>query len=364
IYRDVFIYSVGDVSICDVFAVGTPDENFKDAVLDLTVKVDFSYQPRHDWKIRCALFDADGVENEDALLESEVPYADHTSYTNFGHVVKESVNVANPALWSAETPSLYRVLVTLISPEGNEVEHVCVRFGFRKVEVGNRELRVNGVAALIKGVNRHDHDDIFGKTISEKSMRADIELMKKFNFNSVRTSHYPNDALFYDLCDEYGLYVFDEANIECHHYGGWSCTDPRWTNSYMDRCVRMVERDKNHPSIIVWSLGNEAGYGQNHDAIAGWIRGYDNSRFLHYERATSIMDFDPEHGKRSADIVSSMYPHVDVVAEWADKTVDDRPLIICEYSHAMGNSNGNLKEYFELFDSRHGLQGGFIWDWV
>ncbi|MCK5843941.1 MAG: DUF4981 domain-containing protein, partial [Victivallales bacterium] len=364
IYRDVFLWSVGLPCLSDVFVVGTPNDDFKDAIMELEARIDFNGAPEHGWRVAAELCDSDGKKSPDGALNAEVPYADHRSYSNWGHVVKESAEIAAPALWSAETPNLYRLVVTLISPAGVEVEHITVRFGFRKVEIGGRELRMNGVPVLIKGVNRHDHDDIFGKTVDEASMRSDIELMKKFNFNAVRTSHYPNDSLFYDLCDEYGLYVFDEANIECHHYGGWSCTDPRWINTYMDRCMRMVERDKNHPSVIAWSLGNEAGYGANHDAIAGWIRGRDKTRPIHYERATSILDFNPEHGKRAADIVSSMYPHVDIVTEWAEKSVDERPLIICEYSHAMGNSNGNLKEYFELFDSKHGLQGGFIWDWV
>jgi beta-galactosidase len=248
------------------------------------------------------------------------------------------------------------------------VEAVAQRIGFRRVEVRDRQLLVNGRAVIIRGVNRHDHDPDTGKTVSRERMIEDIRILKQFNFNAVRTSHYPNDTLWYDLCDEYGIYLIDEANIESHHYYDQLCRDPSWGKAFLDRGMRMVLRDKNHPSIIMWSLGNESGYGQNHDLMAGWMRRYDPSRPLHYEGAMHVEwgqgGRDWSGGHNVTDVICPMYPPVDSIVNWAQSTDDRRPLIMCEYSHAMGNSNGNLKEYWDAIETHHGLQGGFIWDWV
>jgi len=366
IYRDVFLYSQDDVSIKDVFAIGTPDSEFKNADLALTIKINFNGKPQRGWKVGVKLFnkEADNILSDDIQLE--VPFANELSYSNYGHCIRESIKVNSPELWSAEAPYLYTVVVSLFNSDSELIETTSCRIGFRKVELKNREVLINGKAVLFKGVNRHDHDDTYGKTISEASMRSDIELMKKFNFNAIRTCHYPNDALFYDLCDEYGMYIIDEANIESHHYGNIPSTDSRWTTAFLDRGKRMVERDKNHPCIIFWSLGNESGYGCNHDALAGWIRGYDKSRLLHYERAAEIYSEGDTKGigELATDVICPMYTHIDKLKEWAENTEDSRPLILCEYSHAMGNSNGVLKEYWEIFETCHGIQGGFIWDWV
>ncbi|MBP5640931.1 MAG: DUF4981 domain-containing protein, partial [Victivallales bacterium] len=202
-----------------------------------------------------------------------------------------------------------------------------------------------------------------------ETMLQDIMLLKQFNFNAVRTSHYPNDDIWYDLCDQYGIYLIDEANIEAHHYYGNLCDDVRWTNAFLYRGMNMVLRDKNHPSIIFWSLGNESGYGANHDALAGWIRGYDSSRLLHCEGVLTKFrqgynGWPDGIGARVTDVISPMYPMIDNLRKWSAESHDWRPLICCEYSHAMGNSNGNLREYFEAFETLPGLQGGFIWDWV
>jgi beta-galactosidase len=247
--------------------------------------------------------------------------------------------VRAPRQWSSEIPYLYRVLVSLIDAEGECREAVSCRIGFRKVEIRGRELLINGRPVLIKGVNRHEHDDASGKTITRESMLADIRLMKQFNFNAVRTSHYPNHPLWYELCDEYGLYVVDEANIESHAYLASLCHDSRFAAAFLDRGMRMVQRDKNHACIILWSLGNESGCGANLEALAGWIRRTDPSRPLHYEGA---LEWDWYRDHPTTDVICPMYPEIADIVRWAKSGHGDRPLIMCEYSHAMGNSNGSL----------------------
>ena len=366
IYRDVYLYSQDKAaSIRDVFAVGTPDDKLKNASLDIKVRVDFGRNPQRGWKIKTRLFKKTGtaVSGTEGLFE--VPFADQMGYSNFGHLVSASQKVKSPSLWSAESPSLYTLVVSLVSPDNKVVEVTSCRVGFRKIELRSRQVLINGEAVLFKGVNRHDHDDTFGKAVPEAMMRKDIELMKQFNFNAIRTCHYPNDALFYDLCDEYGMYLVDETNIESHHYGSLPCTDPRWTFALLDRGMRMVERDKNHPCVIFWSLGNESGYGANHDTLAAWIRGYDKSRLVHYEQAANLHHGDSKgSGELATDIICPMYASIEAITKWSRESKDHRPLILCEYSHAMGNSNGSLKEYWDAFESCHGLQGGYIWDWV
>jgi len=227
---------------------------------------------------------------------------------------------------------------------------------------------INGKPVLLKGVNRHEHDDKLGHAVTVESMIKDIKLMKQFNFNAVRTSHYPNHPVWYDLCDKYGIYVIDEANIECHGlanirgvpYRKDPANDPVWLHAFMERFVRMVERDKNHPCVIMWSLGNESGYGPNHDAMAGWVHGYDPTRPVHYEGAIRL----PGKVSRSIDVLSVMYPSLERLIQLAEDPDEDRPLIMCEYAHSMGNSTGNLKEYWEIIHKYKRLCGGFIWDWV
>lgn len=282
-----------------------------------------------------------------------------------------AIPVKAPALWSAETPRLYTLTATLLDEQGQVLESTGLRLGFRRVEIRDRQLLVNGKRVLIRGVNRHEHDERTGKTVSLASMIQDVELMKQHNINAVRTSHYPNDEVWYDLCDEYGLYVIDEANIESHGYYDQLCRDRRWLLAFTDRVSRMAIRDKNHPSVIIWSLGNESGYGPNHDAAAGWLRSFDPSRPLHYEGACRPDWTQGPHpldtagrGTLATDIVSAMYPTIAWLAEWDRSTTDYRPNIMCEFSHAMGNSNGSLADYWDVIQKSRGLQGGFIWEWV
>ncbi len=262
--------------------------------------------------------------------------------------------------WSAETPHLHDLTVTLRAPAGEVVETTRVRIGFREVAVQGADLLVNGQRVLIRGVNRHDFDQHTGRTVSRESMREDVVAMKRAGFNAVRTSHYPNDPAFLELTDELGMYVIDEADIESHALQSSLCDDPRYLGQWLARVSRMVLRDGNHASVIAWSLGNESGYGANHDAAAAWVRRHDPSRPLHYEGA---IRFDWTGGRAATDLVCPMYPEISAIVEFARSGRATRPLIMCEYSHAMGNSNGTLAEYWDAIESTPGLQGGFIWEW-
>jgi beta-galactosidase len=275
-------------------------------------------------------------------------------------VARLGARVPGVTPWSAEVPALYRLAVALLAPDGTAVERVERMIGFRRVEVTAKELLVNGQPVLIHGVNRHDFDPRTGRTVALDDLRADAELMKRFNVNAVRTSHYPNDPAFLDLCDEVGLYVVDEADIESHAYLDDLCHDPRYRAAWVDRAARMVARDRHHPSVILWSLGNESGHGANHDAAAGWVRAADPSRPLHYEGA---IRFDWASAQRVSDITCPMYPPIAAIVAHATSGEQRHPLIMCEYAHAMGNSGGTLAEYWDAIESTPGLQGGFIWEW-
>ena len=262
--------------------------------------------------------------------------------------------------WSAEHPNLYPLHVTLRSPSGDVAEEADLRVGFRRVQIDGVRLLVNGKAVLLRGINRHDFDQHTGRVISPESIRADIVAMKQFGFNALRTSHYPNDPVLLDLTDELGMYVFEEADIESHAFIDQLCNDPRYLSQWVQRGARMVQRDKNHVSVIVWSLGNESGHGPNQDAEAGYIREYDPSRPLHYEGA---IRWDWFSDQKVTDITCPMYPPISAIVAHAQTGRQKHPLIMCEYSHAMGNSNGTLAEYWDAIESTEGLQGGFIWEW-
>jgi len=300
---------------------------------------------------------------------------------NMGRLVHPQLTtrVAGVRPWSAETPQRYRLVVTLLGPDGAELDHEACWIGFRTVVIRQGQLLVNGVAVKITGVNRHEFDHRLGKTYDEAQMLTDIRLMKQANINAVRTSHYPNCERWYDLCDEYGLYVIDEANIETHGFAPWDrlARDSAWAPAFLARVQRMVERDRNHPSIILWSLGNESGYGPNHDACAAWVRASDTTRPVHYEScvagpATDVICpmYAPieravalaNAGADRADILvgTSPYPHDRPLPLPAH----ERPVIQCEFAHAMGNSLGNFKEHLEAVWANPRYQGGFIWDWA
>jgi beta-galactosidase len=351
IFRDVYLLAVGDLHLWDLEARPQLDAQCRDGVLELDAQLrNFAATPAR------ATLDAELLSPSGESLLT-LTSADPALDPNQTITAKLRGAVAHPAKWSAETPNLYTLLVTLREAGGRVLEVVPVRIGFRRVEIAGGELLVNGQAVLLKGVNRHEHDPDRGHAITVESMLTDIRLMKQSNINAVRTCHYPNQPIWYDLCDEYGLYLIDEANIESHGMGYGERTlarRPEWRAAHLDRTIRMVERDKNHPAVIIWSLGNEAGFGPNFEATAQWIRQRDPARPVHYERA----GLDP-----ATDIVCPMYPAPQELADYAAQQ-HDRPYIMCEYAHSMGNSTGNLWKYWELIYRTRHLQGGFIWDWV
>ncbi|MEW6648881.1 MAG: glycoside hydrolase family 2 TIM barrel-domain containing protein [Chloroflexota bacterium] len=355
-YRSVLLYALPQVYLADVFAQPSLDADCRDGNLRVVARVSgFLFKPQ-GYRVEMQLFDA---ANQPLFPE----YVGETFHPDLSEPPQVVLNqrVPAPVKWSHETPNLYTLLVALLSPNGKAVQYYAHRIGFRRLEIQERQLLINGKAVLIKGVNRHEHDDRRGKAVTFESMLADVLLMKRYNINAVRTSHYPNDERWYDLCDQYGIYVWDEANIETHALYNRLCHDPEWRAAFLERGARMVERDKNHPSVIVWSLGNESGYGANHDALAGWIRGYDPDRIVHYE---GTMRHSWDDGHLASDLACPMYPSVERIIDYARNPQYRRPLIMCEYAHAMGNSAGNLKEYWDAIQTYPALQGGFIWDWV
>ncbi len=362
IYRDVTLWSVPSMHVQDVFARTDLDAQYQDATLSLQIKLEkFFDAPLDGFTVAAELYDSAG----NPMFDREVA-APVRENPNEILVVNATRKIANPAKWTAETPNLYTLIVWLKNPAGETVHAVRQRIGFRKIEIRGREFLVNGQPVLFKGVNRHEHDDRHGKTVSEESMLADIKLLKQFNFNAVRNSHYPTHHRWYELCDEYGIYLIDEANIETHGVYNRLTNDPQWAHAFLERGIRMVERTKNHPSIVMWSLGNESGIGPNHTALAGWIRAADPTRPIHYEGAISKnnggLDWFGWH--LATDVVCPMYPSVEEIVDFARDPRGDRPLIMCEYAHSMGNGTGNLKEYWDAIEGNFGLQGGFIWDWV
>jgi len=371
LHREVFLESRGPVHVHDVVVTPTVQKRGRgpaDPVTgSLIVEVGIDAGPRlaPGWKVAAHLETLAGrrIGNRHVadVAWQEMPYLFP------GHRARLEWTVGSVDAWSAERPSLYRVVVELLDPQGRSAGVGAVRCGFRTVEIRGRDLLVNGERVMIRGVNRHDHHPDRGKAVTVDDMRADLVLMKQHNVNAVRCAHYPNDPRFLDLCDELGLYVIDEANAEAHAHNESLHRDPRYRESWMSRITRMVERDRNHPSVVVWSLGNEAGYGAVHDAAARWIRSVDPTRPLHYEGAvfhtggprTGWID----GGLEASDLVCPMYATIADVAEYGRSGLGTRPLVMCEYNHAMGNSNGSLADYWEVFESTPGVQGGFVWEW-
>ena len=361
LHRSVYLYATGPTFLADVSAIAGLEADGSTGTLSIRTTVGFSGGPTEGWTVEAWVEQPGGrrlaAEGE---LGGAIP-TDTRPYLFSGHVVRGRARFPDVRPWSAELPSLYRLVVVLRDPSGSLAEVVVDHIGFRSVEVADGELRLNGVAALLHGVNRHDHHPDRGKAVTVDDMRADVVAMKRFGFDAVRCAHYPNDHRFLELCDELGLWVVDEADIEAHAEIFHLCHDPRYLAAWLDRCSRMVRRDKNHPSVILWSLGNESGYGANHDAAAAWIRRIDPSRPLHYEGAVMGNLFAEAP---VTDVICPMYASIDDIAAWATAGGDGRrPLILCEYSHAMGNSNGGLADYWTAIEAHHGLQGGFVWEW-
>lgn len=350
IYRDVYLWSPPNPHIRDFEVKASLDKNYCDGLFSVNLCVENRAAERTSVEAEAILESVNGSAVTSLTTNLTIEPLGESKTTL-------SAGVPRPAKWSAETPNLYRLLFVLRDGSGRTLEVIPSHVGFRNVELVNGNLLINGQRIFFKGVNRHETDPDLGHAVTVQSMERDIKLMKQFNINAVRTSHYPNQPAWYDLCDRYGLYLIDEANIESHGmgYGAASLAkQPEWVAAHMDRTIRMVERDKNHPSVVIWSLGNEAGDGPNFEATSAWIRKRDPSRPVHYERAE-----DRPH----TDIYCPMYAPPSTLASYASKP-QSRPLILCEYSHAMGNSSGNMWLYWDLIYSKPFLQGGFIWDWV
>ena len=375
LHREVFLYSTADVHLADVAVTADLDEDLSTGLLQLDVRVGGGLDA--GWRLEATVLDEDGAPMLRQPLSADVEVFDRSSpmaetisaYLHRGVTrMRERFDDVTP--WSSENPVLHTVVLSLIDPDGNVVEATSVRTGFRRVEVVDRELLLNGYPVLIHGVNRHDHDPDRGKAVTEVGMWDDVVLMKQHNVNAVRTAHYPNDPRFLDACDELGLWVVDEANVESHARLASLSLDPRFTPAILDRIVRTVIRDRNHPSVFAFSLGNESGDAAVFDAAAAWIRRTDPSRVVHYEgachRAFAGTD-DPGDPGPATDLVCPMYPSIEAIRAWAERTAEtdeQRPLIMCEFSHAMGNSNGSLADYWAVIETTDGLQGGFIWDWA
>ena len=351
IFRDVYLWSVPRQHIRDFTIATDLDDAYRDALL----KADCKLTAATGCTVQVELTDADGRP----MFE---PVSQKVSTTGGAEVVSFTVAVKNPKKWTAERPHLYQLLLTLNNEHGKPLEVIPCNVGFRKAEIKNGQFLINGRRILIKGVNRHEHNPDTGHVVTRETMLRDIRLMKENNINAVRTSHYANDPLWYALCDKYGIYVMDEANVESHGYGNNDrnilAKSPIWKQAILDRVIRMAERDKNHPSVVIWSLGNEAGDGPNFFACHQWLHQNRPQRPVHYEGSSS-------HGDgRASDFCSKMYASED----WGfggRAPCPGKPMVLCEYSHAMGNSNGNLKEYWHdniYINPRH--QGGFIWDWM
>jgi beta-galactosidase len=387
IQREVYLMAEPKLRIADFFCQTKLDKDYRNAILSIRPRLDnFTGDSVKGYWVKAQLYD----KNNRPVLTKELKrsaksivneYYPRLDNVKFGLL---ETKVKDPEKWSDECPNLYTLLLSLEDDEGNILEAKSCKLGFRSIEFDKKDskLLINGKVTYLYGVNRHDHDPVKGKALSRDDIRRDIRQIKRFNFNCIRTSHYPNDPYLYDLCDEYGILVIDEANLETHGLGSKLSNDPSWTNAYMERLTRMVERDKNHPSIIIWSLGNESGRGPNHAAMAGWIHDFDITRPVHYEPAQGSPrekgyipygepGYPKDHSHRIqnpvdqyyVDIVSRMYPGLFTPKLLIDQATDNRPIFFCEYSHSMGNSTGNMKEFWDIFRSNPRLIGGCIWDY-
>ncbi len=348
IFRDVYIYKTPDVHVNDFFYTTSLDANYQNAQFNFSAHVVAKKTaPQAGYKVQVQLYD----NANNPVLAS--PLLMPVSFSNDSANVSSSVSVSNPLKWSAEYPNLYTMVLSLIDGNGTAIEMESGHVGFRQFELKNGQMLINGKPILFKGVNRHESDPIHAYAVDKDDMLRDILIMKKFNINAVRTSHYPNNPLWVDLCDKYGLYLIDENNLESHGVrDNVPASNPAWTANCIDRITNLVERDKNHPSVIIWSLGNEAGSGTNFKAMYDWIKGRDKTRLVHYEG-------DSQYG----DMTSFMYPSMQSIENYG-KSGNSKPLLLCEYAHSMGNSTGNFYQFYDLFENYKNLQGGFIWDFV
>lgn len=394
IHRSVSIYATEKIRIRDFGVRTVLDDDYRDATLIIDPQLSVVNGQRGEgYFVEAQLLDDSGKTVLDSTLRQdavEILNLDHKAkimnarnpqrgYAMWGWL---QAKIKNPKKWTAETPNLYTLRLSLVDDKGNTIEQAETKVGFRRLEIKDGMFLVNGKQVRFRGVNRQEMDQRTGRVISEESMLRDIILLKQCNVNAVRTGHYPNDPRWYELCDKYGLYVMDEADIEEHGLRGTLASDPSWAAAFLDRMQRMVIRDRNHASVVFWSLGNESGYGVNFAAASAWTREYDPTRFIHYEGAQGPDSKDPS----AVDVISRFYPrtmadyHNPGVkddnmerpenARWerllsiAQKTGDNRPVLTSEYAHAMGNAMGNFKEYWDEIYSNPRMLGGFIWTWA
>jgi len=385
IFRPVYLYSTAAARIRD-FTVRTDlADDYRDATLQIKPELTAKNLSLSNWTVRAQLFDADenpvftpALSHDAAeilnpgfsakILDERMPQRGEPKFAWL------EARIKSPAKWTAETPNLYKLVLTLNDEKGGVVEAESCQVGFRKIEIRSGRFLLNGQPLRLRGVNRHEMDPDTGHALTTERMVQDITLMKQANINAVRTCHYPDDPRWYDLCDRYGIYVLDEANICTHGTRGFLANDPRWTGAFLDRAQRMAERDKNHPSVIIWSMGNESGYGPNFAAISGWLHAFDPTRPVHYEGAQTETD-----APKAVDIIGRFYPRLTTAVyakpadpwnlRWAkllqiaQQTNDHRPVLATEYAHAMGNAVGNLQEYWNEIYSDPRMLGGFIWEW-
>ncbi|MBD3349949.1 MAG: DUF4981 domain-containing protein, partial [Candidatus Lokiarchaeota archaeon] len=372
IYRDVYLFSTPKIYIRDFFITNQFDKNYHDATLKIKVKIKNSFASGCDnLRLNLSLLDAKGKEIEkelkDITIKSDIHIEkDHERIINYEHIISRLKK------WTAETPYLYTILLSLRDEQNKVIDLRSCKYGFKEVLIRDSKLLINGVPILIKGVNRHDFDPDHGQYVPYERMEQDVIICKRNNINAIRTSHYPNHPYFYDLCDKYGIYVLDECNVETHgKRGKIPGDDPRWTLAVTDRMKRMVERDKNHACIIMWSLGNESGSGANHKKMKETALDIDPTRPIHYEG-----DYKLDY----SDVFSSMYPTIKDLIDFGENRKSfgssigfkrlkpeqyaGKPRILCEYAYSPGNGTGYLQEYMEIFEKYDNIIGGFIWDYI
>jgi beta-galactosidase len=389
IHREVMLLAEPKLRIADFQWQGKLDKDYKDVLFSLRPRIEnLTGKPVIGYHVKAQLYDANNKPLFDKPLDRSVESIINEIYPRLDNVKfgLMEATLKNPDKWSTELPNLYTLVLSLEDTSGHVLEAKSCRVGFRSIEFSKTDskLLINGKVTYLYAINRPDHDPVKGKALSRDIILRDVQTIKQFSFNCIRTSHYPMDPYLYDLCDLYGIMVIDEANLEAHGLGSRLSNDPQWTGAYLDRVTRMVMRDKNHPSIIIWSLGNESGRGPNHAAMAGWVHDFDITRPVHYEPAQGtpqaegyIDPTDPRYLKANdhshriqnpidqpyVDIISRMYPGLFTVPLLANQqNGDTRPIYFVEYSHAMGNSNGNLKEFWDLFRSTKRIIGGGIWE--
>lgn len=349
ITRDVTLYGKNAQRMVDYQVQTLFGDSLSQASLRVRVWPDTDTPLFGSCKVKLALYDA----QKNPVAEKEFkPFSQYGVYLDAKYVLEESIPVDSPKLWDSEHPHLYTLVLTMTDGDGVVTDIESCKVGFREVRIENGVLQLNRKRLVIRGTDLHEWSAVTGRTVSLEELKETLRTMKALNFNAIRTSHYPKDVRFYDLCDEYGLYVVDEANVETHGYGGGLSDSPLWLHAYLDRAVRMCLRDKNHPSVIIWSLGNESGVGANHAAMYGWLKEYD-TRPVQYESGGSKIG--------TSDLLCPMYPDRD----WIEVCMggdDTRPMVMCEYIYAKSNSNGNMDVYWDLVRKYPRFQGGFLWD--